>query len=145
MSRRFKTEGNSTENQRAVWLLARHHSGKPASDEGIQPDSWVLLLGECTLEDIKAIALHRNSLELEEIDLGDDIQDGYDLRLGTLWELILVGCNYNYRRREKVKFSDLQMEWKSFSGQQVGTTEMSDNDMDGLGMTLSHVSNVKPT
>lgn len=151
MSRRFKTErkdkseGNSVENQRAVWLFARHYPDTPTSDDVIRPDSWAVLLTERTVENFKAMALQRDKLDLEEIDLGVDSQDGYDLHIGTLWELILVGYKYTYRRREKVKFSDLQTEWKSFSGQLAGMTEISDEDMDVHGMTLADVSHVKLT
>ena len=88
------------------------------------------------MEELKTVALHRNKYELEDVELGDQVTEGDDLLLGTIWDLVQVGYEYTFRRREEVRFSELQKQWGSFSGQTVGRIELSAEEIHIKGMHL---------
>ena len=136
---RFSTQTAETSQpppQRAVWLLGYHTSDNSASKSAFGAKEWAVLLTERTLEELKTVALHRNKYELEDVELGDHVTEGDDLLLGMIWDLVQVGYEYRLRRREEVKFSELQKQWGSFSGQTVGRTELSAEEIHIKGMHL---------
>jgi hypothetical protein len=128
---------------RGVWLFARpqtDHSAT-ASNDNIGLGCWGILLTELSVDNIKTLALRRNKSLTDEIDLGEYIHVGSDIDMGTLWELLLVGNRYTVKAHHEFNLSYVQ--WRSFSGQFIGETDMSDENIQIEGTFLNNACSLK--
>ena len=97
-----------------VWLFARPPSESIPTNETADLFCWAVLVTKLSGKNIKAHALRQTS---------------DNLRLGTLWEL---GTDNGLNIIELATFH----EWRSFSGEFVGTTSMNNEDIRLAGITF---------
>lgn len=120
--------------KRNVWLFARPLSGTrwlptlaKSSDGKFHLCHWGVLVTNITAIDIRAIALKeiRNFGSLENIILG------------TMYELKCIDNDKNSAHvQHDFGTSDLSLEWRSFSTEYIGDTEMSDIDISKEGFPI---------
>jgi hypothetical protein len=126
---------------RGVWLFARPQSDESAtaSNDNIALGRWGILLTELSIDNIKALVLpHHKSIT---DDLGEYIHVGNDIDMGTLWEPLIVGNKYTVKTHYEFKLPYTQ--WRSFSGQFIGETNMSDEDIQVEGAFLNNAYSLK--
>jgi hypothetical protein len=126
---------------RGVWLFARPQTDESAtaSNGNIGLGRWVILLTGLSIVNIKALSLPRHKSITD--DLGEHIHVGNDIDMGTLWEPLLVGNRYTVKVHHEFKL--LNMQWRSFSGQFIGETDMSDEDIQVEGAFLNNAYSLK--
>ena len=95
------------------------------------------------MDNVKTLALRRKNSIIDEIDLGDYIHVGDDIDLGTLWELMAVGNRYTVNSQQEFKLSYMQERWRSFSGQFIGETAMTNEEIQLEGNLLDFVFSLK--
>ena len=126
---------------RSVWVFARPRSKHSNSESAVATGTsdgeaelcyWAVLVTELNVDNIKSLALRRNNSMTDEIDLGDYIHVGNDIDLGPLWELRQVNSTVSVQ--DPFKLSMMQDHWASFAGEFVGTTTLTNEEIQIAGI-----------
>jgi hypothetical protein len=119
-----ENKASERQRKRQIWLF-----GWPRLEEQKEVGRWGILATELSADVVKGYCLCRSS-DVEDLDLGDYIYIGDDLWLGTLWK---VGLPEYAIRKEDLKLSQLQGRSVSFSGQFMGDSNMTDEEIQNHG------------
>lgn len=121
---------------RSVWIFARPLSGASIFPTPTTATSshgkfhlchWGILVTDLSIVDVKALTLRSKQ--------GPSMTD--DTPLGTMWELIRTLTNEStVNMSQPFEVSMLKEQWVTFSAKHIGSTRLTDDQVQNSGMNL---------